>query len=63
MKTWTLEVQKLEDGDQFIEFPQELLADVGWKEGDVLEWTPNDDGSWILKKKLDENHENTDEKI
>lgn len=62
MKTWTLEVQKLEDGDQFIEFPQELLADVGWKEGDVLEWTPNDDGSWTLKKKLDENHENTDEK-
>ena len=51
MKTWTLEVKEFEDGDQFIEFPQELLADVGWKEGDVLEWTPNGDGSWTLSKK------------
>ena len=51
MKTWTLEVQKLEDGDQYIEFPKELMDEVGWEDGDVLEWTPNEDGSWTLKKK------------
>ena len=43
MKTWSLEVQKLEDGDQFIEFPKELMDEVGWEDGDVLEWTPNDE--------------------
>ncbi len=61
MKTWSLEVQKLEDGDQYIEFPKELMDEVGWEDGDILEWTPNDDGSWTLKKKLDENHENTEQ--
>jgi len=24
---------------------------TGWKEGDVLEWIPNDDGSFTLVKK------------
>ena len=50
MKSWTLEVQKLEDGDQYIEFPKELMEEVGWKDGDVLKWIDNGDGSWTLKK-------------
>ena len=60
MKSWTLEVQKLEDGDQYLEFPKELMKEVGWKEGDTLKWIDNGDGSWTLKK-LDENHENTEQ--
>jgi hypothetical protein len=27
----------------------------------VIEWLDNKDGSWTLRKKLDDNHENTDE--
>lgn len=50
MKSWTLEVQKLEDGDQYLEFPKELMEEVGWEEGDVLKWIDNGDGSWTLKK-------------
>ena len=60
MKSWTLEVQKLEDGDQYIEFPKELMEEVGWEDGDVLEWIDNGNGSWTLKK-LEENHENTEQ--
>ena len=60
MKSWTLEVQKLEDGDQYIEFPKELMEEVGWEDGDVLEWIDNGNGSWTLKK-LDENHDNTEQ--
>ncbi len=59
MKSWILEVQKLEDGDQYLEFPKELMEEVGWEEGDTLKWIDNGDGSWTLKK-LDENHENTE---
>lgn len=58
-KTWTLDVQQHEDGEHFIEFPEEVLAEVGWKEGDVLKWLNNGDGSWTLKK-LDVNQENTE---
>jgi bifunctional DNA-binding transcriptional regulator/antitoxin component of YhaV-PrlF toxin-antitoxin module len=61
-KSWTLEVQQHEDGEHFIEFPDDVLQEAGWKEGDVIEWIDNKDGSWTLQKKLDENQENTESK-
>ena len=50
MKSWTLEVKQLEDGDYILEFNDEILAETGWKEGDNLKWIDNGDGSWTLKK-------------
>ncbi len=50
-KTWTLEVQQHEDGDFFIEFPDEVLEGAGWQTGDTIEWIDNKDGSWTLKKR------------
>lgn len=59
-KTWTLEVkQMIDDGDHYIEFPDEVMAEAGWKPGDTLKWTDRGDGTWSLKK-LDNNHENTE---
>ena len=60
MKSWILDVKQTEDGDCILEFNDEILAETGWKEGDVLNWVDNGDGSWTLKK-LDENHENTEQ--
>lgn len=40
-----------ESGDLFLLFPQTLLDSVGWKEGDVIDWTKDENGSWILSKK------------
>ena len=40
-----------DSGDLFIALPQELLENVGWKEGDTIEWTQDNNGSWILSKK------------
>ncbi len=51
MSKWTLEVQESPTGDQFIVFPPDALDQVGWKEGDEIEWTDNGDGSWTLTKK------------
>lgn len=51
MKRWITTVQEDPDtGDAVIEFPDDLLAEVGWKEGDVLKWIINEDGSAILTK-------------
>ena len=50
MKQWTLDVQQHEDGDYFIEFNDEILAETGWKEGDKLEWIDLGDGSFKLEK-------------
>ena len=49
-KRWTLTVQEHEDGSQFIELPEDVLKDAGWKEGDTLKWTDRGNGSWSLAK-------------
>lgn len=51
MKTsWSITLE--EDGEDLIlPFPDDLLEQVGWKEGDVLIWDMKDDGSVILSKK------------
>tara|TARA_Y100000004_G_C8871646_1_gene393565 strand:- start:553 stop:780 length:228 start_codon:yes stop_codon:yes gene_type:complete len=39
------------DNDGVLTFTPELLEETGWKEGDVLEWIDNKDGSFSLVKK------------
>jgi bifunctional DNA-binding transcriptional regulator/antitoxin component of YhaV-PrlF toxin-antitoxin module len=51
-KSWTIDIQEdPENGDAILEFPSDLLEEAGWKEGDVLDWKDNSDGSFILTKK------------
>ena len=38
------------DNDGVLTFPDEFLEELGWKEGDVLEWIDNKDGSFSLVK-------------
>jgi hypothetical protein len=52
-KSWILDV--IEDeatGDSIITFPEDFLAETGWREGDVIEWIDNNDGTWSIKKKF-----------
>lgn len=47
----TLEIQEdPETGELFVVFPQRLLQQLGWKEGDTLQWIERPDGSWTIKK-------------
>jgi antitoxin component of MazEF toxin-antitoxin module len=55
VKKWILPVEEIEDGDTgkqeyFITFPDDLLEQTGWKEGDELNWVDNNDGSFTLTK-------------
>ncbi len=38
------------DSDGVLTFPDEIIQATGWKEGDMLEWSENPDGSWSLTK-------------
>jgi bifunctional DNA-binding transcriptional regulator/antitoxin component of YhaV-PrlF toxin-antitoxin module len=38
------------DDDGVLTFPDEMMEELGWKEGDILEWIGNKDGSWSLIK-------------
>lgn len=31
----------------------EACAELGWQEGDTVEWTDNKDGTWTLSKQKD----------
>lgn len=52
-KSWTVTVEEAEDGsgDLVLPLPQEMLDLQGWKEGDVLNWIDNKDGTWSIAKK------------
>lgn len=48
---WTLDIKEdPETGDAILEFPEDLLEQAGWREGDVLTWTDLGNGSWSLTK-------------
>ena len=39
--------------DGILTFPDDVLEELGWKEGDVLEWIDNNDGFFSLVKPND----------
>jgi len=54
-KKWIIPVEEVMDEDTYeisyaITFPQDLLDQTGWVEGDELEWIDRDDGSFKLCK-------------
>jgi hypothetical protein len=50
--SWTLALEEdPETGELILPLTPDILANLGWKEGDTLEWKDNGDGSWILSKK------------
>ena len=47
---WAVTV--LEDGEDLIlPLPEDMLEQVGWKTGDVLQWVKKDEETWMLQKK------------
>lgn len=52
---WTIILEEADDGsgDLIMPFPDDLLTQAGWKEGDTLEWIDNENGSYTLRKKDD----------
>jgi len=50
--SYILEVQEDDNGDLFITFPEEIIEELGWEEGDILEWNLKGDG--VVLSKLNE---------
>lgn len=51
MSKHIIQVEEDEEGNLVLPFSEELLKEVGWKEGDTLSWQDNNDGSFSLTKK------------
>ena len=52
MKSWTITVEENPDNPEelILPLPEDLLKEAGWVEGDTLNWTDNNNGTWSLKK-------------
>lgn len=49
---FTTEVKyNADEDDYYIEFKDEVISELGWNTGDTLEWIDNQDGSFTLRKK------------
>jgi len=54
LKSWTVTLEEdPETGDVILPFPDDMLEEAGWREGDVLKWIDNKDGTWSLVKQED----------
>jgi len=51
MQEMIIEVQEDEDGELFLEFDPTMLSQMGWHEGDILEWTVEENGTVVIEKK------------
>ncbi len=47
-------IQEDENGELYIELPQDLLDEMGWDYTTDLTWTVNDDGTIGLREKTDD---------
>ncbi len=53
-KVWTVELQEDPDDAEgcILPFPEDMLTEVGWQEGDTLIWEVQPNGTAILTKKV-----------
>lgn len=43
MTDYIIELQEADNGDLFIELPDDLIDTLGWRVGDVLDWRIKDE--------------------
>jgi hypothetical protein len=58
VKKWVLPVEEVRDQDTdedvyCVSFPDDLLEAADLKEGDLIEWVDQGDGSYLLKKHIE----------
>jgi len=41
-------VEETDDGEMYLNFPDDLMDTLNLKIGDTIIWTDNNDGSWLL---------------
>ena len=47
--SYILEIQENENGDQYITLPDEVVDELGWQEGDILNWDVKGNGIILHK--------------
>lgn len=56
---YSVEVKEDDAGDLYIDLPDELVKEMGWDIDTELVWTVHDDGKVSLRKRSDDNSNET----
>jgi hypothetical protein len=49
-----VQVKESDDGDLYIELPDDMIKELGWAEGTEVVWVDNENGTWSLVTGKDE---------
>jgi len=47
--SYILEIEEDENGELYITFPDEVIEELGWQEGDILNWDVRSEGIILSK--------------
>ena len=47
---WIKTIVEDDNGELLLDL-KEACEELGWKEGDIIEWIDNNDGTWTIRKK------------
>ena len=47
--SYTLDLQEDSAGDLYLSFPAEMIEELGWEEGDILEWNLKGNGIQLYR--------------
>jgi hypothetical protein len=52
-RTMIVDVQEDEHGELFLQFPDDLMAQLGWTEGDTINWDIDETTGHITVRKVE----------
>jgi hypothetical protein len=48
-----IDVKEDENGELFLQFPEDLMAELGWKEGDTINWETDETTGHVIVRKVE----------
>ena len=58
MKKYETIVEKDENNELVIPFDEDLMSEIGWEIGDIIQWTENENGSFTLTRVVKDEQSN-----
>jgi antitoxin component of MazEF toxin-antitoxin module len=52
-RSMIIDVQEDENGELFLQFPDDLMEQLGWKEGDTINWDIDETTGHITVRKVE----------
>ena len=52
-RSMIVDVQEDANGELFLQFPEDLMAELGWKEGDTINWETDETTGHVIVRRVE----------